>query len=289
MRNNSGKTITIFLILFLILLVCSTSISLFFFLKESETRKRLEAELQQTQTEHMKLQTDAKELQKQLTIAQEKNKEWEDKYNGTLDDLELEQSLREEMKTENAALKEALASESKTKEKIREELTKTIEEKTTKISDIQKELEDAQKKGQELESKLADMEKKTNEQPVAPVVSEAPKIPEVPPVSSPGEILPDSELENKDVELDKIVVNPDSNLKGRVLSVDKDSEFIIVDLGIKDGLKKDDILSVYRGSEYLGDVRISRLQDEIAAADLVPPFSSRLVRKNDAVVPKKFD
>jgi hypothetical protein len=43
-------------------------------------------------------------------------------------------------------------------------------------------------------------------------------------------------------------------------------------------------MSVYRGDEYLGDVRVSRVQEELSAADLIPPFSSRKVRKNDSVV-----
>ena len=34
---------------------------------------------------------------------------------------------------------------------------------------------------------------------------------------------------------------------------------------------------------YLGDIKVTRLQDEMSAADLLPPFSSQTVRKNDQV------
>jgi hypothetical protein len=71
------------------------------------------------------------------------------------------------------------------------------------------------------------------------------------------------------------------------LSVDKETEFLIFDLGAKSGVKQGDVMSVMRGDNYLGDIKVSRVQDEMSAADLIPPFSSRMVRKNDSVVPKQ--
>ena len=89
------------------------------------------------------------------------------------------------------------------------------------------------------------------------------------------------------VDLDRIVVTPDSAKAGKVLNVDPETEFLIFDLGAKNGIKQGDIMSVNRGSAYLGDVRVTRVQEEMSAADFVPPFSSKKVRKNDQVVPKK--
>ena len=89
---------------------------------------------------------------------------------------------------------------------------------------------------------------------------------------------------NREVDLDKIVVAPSSKPDGRILSVDADTEFVIVNLGEKDGIALGDIMSVYRGSDFLGDIRVTRVQAEMSAADFIPPFSSRKVRKNDQVV-----
>ena len=71
------------------------------------------------------------------------------------------------------------------------------------------------------------------------------------------------------------------------MSVDKENDFLIFNLGEKDGVSQGVVMSVYRGSDYLGDVRVSRVQLEMAAADFIPPFSSQKVRKNDQVVLKK--
>ena len=88
----------------------------------------------------------------------------------------------------------------------------------------------------------------------------------------------------KEVDLEKIVVAPRGSPEGRILSVDTDTEFVIVNLGAKDGVKLGDMLSVYRGKEFLGDIKVTRVQPEMSAADLIPPFSSRKVRKNDQVL-----
>ena len=64
------------------------------------------------------------------------------------------------------------------------------------------------------------------------------------------------------------------------------AEFIVFNLGLKQGVKSDDLLSVYRGDEYLGDVKATRVQDEMSAADIIPPLSPQEVRKNDTVVLK---
>ena len=101
-----------------------------------------------------------------------------------------------------------------------------------------------------------------------------------------GEVVPPGRSGHDKVELDKIVVNPQEGTKGHVLSVDTDAEFLVFNLGLKQGVKPDDMLSVYRGEEYLGDVKATRVQDEMSAADIIPPLSSREVRKNDTVVLK---
>ena len=101
-----------------------------------------------------------------------------------------------------------------------------------------------------------------------------------------GEVTPPGQSGKDKVELDKIVVNPQDGTKGHVLSVDTDAEFVIFNLGLNQGVKPDDVLSLYRGDEYLGDIKATRVQDEMSAADIIPPLSSKEVRKNDTVVLK---
>jgi len=77
-----------------------------------------------------------------------------------------------------------------------------------------------------------------------------------------------------------------SSLKGKILTVDRETEFVIINLGSDDGIIKDQIMSVLRDGEYLGDITVTRIQPGMSAADLISPLSSRLVKKNDQVVVK---
>ena len=70
------------------------------------------------------------------------------------------------------------------------------------------------------------------------------------------------------------------------LSVDVETEFVVINLGEKDGVEKGMYMSAYRGNEYLGDIEITRTQSEMAAADLIPPLNSKMIRKNDQIIAK---
>lgn len=112
------------------------------------------------------------------------------------------------------------------------------------------------------------------------------------------------------IELDQIVVTPDVRVteeellqeitgetsttsassgsipEGRILSVDIETAFVVVNLGRKHGISNGTFMAVYRGNDYLGDIQITRTQEEMAAADLVPPLSGKTLRKNDQVIAK---
>jgi len=111
------------------------------------------------------------------------------------------------------------------------------------------------------------------------------------------------------VELEKIVVNPDAgnieeiippdfdyedkfpsldlSLDGRVLSVDRDTEFVIVNIGENQGISIGNVLSVYRNNNYMGDIKVTRTQAEMSAADLIQPLSIRKIKKDDQIKTKQ--
>ena len=286
MHRKTGKTLTIFVILIIIVLASSTSIGFFLYHKESDMRHSIESELDDGRATETKLQTQLKEAQKRLTVLEDKNKEADDKINNLMDEAELNDGLHNALKTENTSLKEALDTAKKEKEKIFTDLQdtdkryqeaagllKAQQEKTQALTKRVAELEDAKQKS---DAKIAAMKAdlmpyndRTADQQIA------------------GELVsggaPRAGTDKNKVELDKIVVNP-NGVRGKILSVDKDAEFVVCSLGLKQGIKPEDMLSVYRGEEYLGDVKVSRVQQDMSAADIVPPFSSRKVRKNDIVV-----
>ena len=102
-------------------------------------------------------------------------------------------------------------------------------------------------------------------------------------------IIP-SQPETQEILLEPIVEEAVSALEtafdGRILSVDIETEFVIVSLGEKDGIVVGNVLSVFHNENYVGDIKITRLQSEMSAADLVLPLSIRNVQKDDQVKTK---
>ncbi len=82
-----------------------------------------------------------------------------------------------------------------------------------------------------------------------------------------------------EVELSPIVVNTQGaalapagetkpGFEGKVMSVNDQNNFVIVDIGEKRGLRVGDTLGVYRGSDYIARLEVLQVRPDIAAADL---------------------
>lgn len=312
--NSSGKVLVIFFVITAMLLISLTAISLFFFQKETEKRKLAEVTLEEYQTEKVEMEEDLVILKKQNFLLQEKNKESEARVNDLSDELELESGLREEMKLETVELEEkikeledakgAFADEIEEEEELHRKLTKDLAASEQKIKELEAqlkaEIERSQRLGELYEQKQQEEASKLEEirGSQANIVAEQ---------SSSEEEASDVDV-SSGIELEEIVIIPrapkvqdvveepafeeevvsviESVLDGRILSVDTETEFVIVSLGRKDGLDVGNILSVYRNENYVGDIKITRLQSEMSAADLVLPLSIRNVKRNDQVKTK---
>jgi len=78
-----------------------------------------------------------------------------------------------------------------------------------------------------------------------------------------------------EVELSPIVVNAQApapaakpGLEGKVMSVNEQSNFVILDIGENRGLRVGDTLGVYRGSDYIARLEVLQVRPDIADADL---------------------
>jgi len=116
------------------------------------------------------------------------------------------------------------------------------------------------------------------------------------------------ELEAKaNVELGKIVVSPESvqvkppvgaatvvkaveakaqSLEGKVLVLNKEYNFVVINLGNKDGIAVGDQFAVYHGDKYIGDVKVEKLQDVMSAAGFASDDVKNKVKEGDKVVRK---
>jgi len=291
MKNSSGRVFTIFLVIIAVLLISLTAISIFFFQKEIEKRKMAELRIEQLQGNESKLESALKEVKRMSFLLEEKNKEADERINSLMDDLELQEGIREKLKNDNVILKGQVEKLAQEKLEYQERLANDIKASEQRISDLEGQLKSSVENKAEVEKLYKDLQQQYSDlKEEADLISVSSKRKNV--ELDQIVVTPDGEdagfnESSQEPDISEIVTLPADSSGGRILSVDTDTDFVIVNLGEKDGIKRNMLLSVYRGKEYLGDIQVTRVQPEMSAADFIPPFTSRSARKNDQVVAKK--
>lgn len=86
------------------------------------------------------------------------------------------------------------------------------------------------------------------------------------------------------VQLERVVVSDAdaAALKGRIVSIHKDWNFVVIDLGW-DVVRIGDTVTIVRNGEVLAKARVDRVQEDVCAATLLSESESGEVRINDLV------
>lgn len=256
----------------LVVLIC---VSIFlagagFYLLQKERVKNLVLEERFQELSSLKIQLEAKLKEQERLIS------------------ELQLKIQES-KLEIEKLKKALESEEKEKEESKaqiEQLKVDLEIQKNSRTDTEKKLTQAQDDLKKLEAQLKILESRKSELEL--------KVKEL-------------EAKSQEVELGKIIVKPESlsdkpdyladqplkdevvsipTLEGKILAVNKDYNFAVINLGTNDGLGPGDIFSVYRDSKYLGEVKLEKVNDSMSAAAFLSADLRDKVSQNDRVVQK---
>jgi len=87
----------------------------------------------------------------------------------------------------------------------------------------------------------------------------------------------------KGVELERIVVSSLPDIEGRVIAVDPENRLVVVNLGRKDNVKPGDRLSVYRGNDFIADIELVKIQNQLSAGAVLSKDNQIQVTINDIV------
>ena len=79
-------------------------------------------------------------------------------------------------------------------------------------------------------------------------------------------------------------IGENTELKGRIVTINKEHNFVVIDLGRQDGIGIGNKFNVYRGDTFLGSVEIIQARDRIAAADIKDLTEGMSIEINDTVV-----
>lgn len=244
--NRNGKTTTVFLLALAILSLCLTAGTLILFKQEKDKRLSLEQQLDQTTTLKLQLEKQLAETKRQLSLMNDRLKESDTKYANLTNEVEVEKSFRQQLENENNQLKDNLSKENKAKEDVKIKFSHAIGE----LKALRGKLGSLQLERLALEEKIKNV------------------------------------TQGQQISLDKIVVSPAEGKDGSIVVINKEHDFAVINLGEANGIFPAQILSVYRGKKYLGDIRIERVQDNMSVADFIAPLNKDKVREGDKVISK---
>jgi hypothetical protein len=73
-------------------------------------------------------------------------------------------------------------------------------------------------------------------------------------------------------------------LNGKILTVNKEFNFVIINLGKKDNLKKGIIFLVYRENKLIGKVEVEETFKDMSSCVIVPWISKEELKRDDGVL-----
>jgi predicted RNase H-like nuclease (RuvC/YqgF family) len=198
------------------------------------------------------------------------------------EDLENERSARENASRELEQIKTELDQQRNSRQDIEGQLTQAQDE-GRKLREQLKVIEQQKK---DLEAKIKDLESGAsgvelgkvvvNNDAAAPAAAEGANTEEntAEPAAS-GESAPAEEQQ----------ATPASMLEGKVTVVNKEYNFVVINLGQRDGVNVGDIFSVYQDDKPVGEIKVEKVHESMSAAGF-PAEMKDTIKENDRVVQK---
>lgn len=269
-RGNRGSALPLILLIVVALALAGG----IFYLYQQERAKNLSLN-EQLQEVNNKYKITDEELRKTKQYSSDlefKLRASETKITNITDELQKEKAARED-----ALMKlEEISSALEQQKTLRTDLENKLTQAHNDLKKLQEQLKTLENKKVELENKLKEMS-----------------------------AVPSGGAAQNNVELGTIVVTPESAkavpaasktpakankpkaaLEGKVLVINKEYNFAIINLGNKDGVGVGDIFVVYHANKHIGDISVEKVHDSMSAAGFLSADLKNKVSEGDKVVAK---
>jgi hypothetical protein len=264
--GSKGKTSVIILIV-LILISLGLAGGTFYLLQNERNEKaRVQQQLEVVKAKELEVSENLKTAKKEIATLEDRLQETRLQSEKLTMSLEQEKSAKKEALTQIDQMYAQLEEQKKAKAYLEKMFYETSDE----LSKMQAQAKDIETKRLALEKKVKELEDQAHK-----------------------------------IELGKIVVSPEgagqaagkapadgskkeasANLEGKVLVINKDYNFVVTNLGKKEGIDIGDVFSVYHGPDYIGDVKIEKIHDSMSAAGFVSAETKDKVSEGDKVIQK---
>jgi predicted RNase H-like nuclease (RuvC/YqgF family) len=262
--NSKAKAIVLVILILISLAIAGGG----FYLYQQEHVRNIDLQVKFDDLTAKQKLTQAKlfEAQKSLSIIEAKLKDATSQIDALTSQLQQEKASKEEALSKMEQMKSDLDQQKESRSDLENKLSKAQDDLRT----IQSKLSKIEAGKKALEMRIKELEAKSNVELGKIVVS-----PEA--------------ASAKPLTVLSAVNNPESTAKGlggKVLVLNKEYNFVVINLGSKDGVVINDEFSVYQGNKNIGDVKVEKVQDTMSAAGFVSDKLKNMIKEGDKVVRK---
>jgi len=283
----------LFLLIALILISLLLSAGVFYLLqKERAKTLTLQTELANLKEVQKVAEVKLNESKKLITDFELKLQEAQGQITSLTQSLEQEKTARREASDQM----DNLRAELKEQKNLRTELENKLIQAQDDTRKIQAQMKEMDAKKIALEAKVKDLEEQVDDIQTRDV--ELGKIVVAPDAES-DESLADEALNQQEAKKAKEPAKPEEktekqekksaqpSLESKILVVNREYNFVVINVGSKDSVRVGDIYSVYHGGKLVGDIKVDKVHDSMAAAGFVSADMKDKVSEGDKIVRKR--
>jgi DNA repair exonuclease SbcCD ATPase subunit len=241
--------------------------------KERANNLALKDQLEDVVTKERISEAKLEESKKTISALEVKLQESQGRIESLTWDLEQEKTTRQESLTQIEELKADLEKQKTLGVDLENKFAQAKEE----VKKTQSQLSELMNKKSELETKIKDLEAQVKKVELGTIVVESP-------AGAPGTAAKPAQTTTPTKKQEEPPAA--KKLEGKVLVLNKEYNFVVINLGSKDGINIGDVFSIYHDNKILGDVTIGKVHDSMASADFDSLEIKNKVREGDKVVQK---
>ena len=278
-RRQAGKMLVPLLSVLAALAMGVAAVAIYLQMQEREKRIARERELQLTLAENDSLKTHLQETEQAKAKTEEELGRAKKDLGQAKEELvkaveaqeQLTKSIEDREREINRLTKDMAQAKDRT-EQIASQLSGVQRER----DDVKRQISDLERAKNQLESKVLELSSAQQQQTAAQPTVELDKVfvtntPQ-PIIGTPasGTILP-------------VTASSGSDSDGQVVVVNREYDFVVMNLGKNHGLSIGQEFQIVRGAQVLGRVKVEKVYDELSAAAILPDSQKNNIREGDAV------
>ncbi len=289
--SEKGKSAVIILVVLLLLSLSAAGGAYFLFQQEHERNLVLQDDLEEIKTRQKISESKLEEAKRMLAALDTRLKDTRGEITELATMLDVEQKNKDEALAQVEVLRVDLNEQRRLRIQLESDLANTVEA----LNDTQGQLDNLGFQKSELEAQINDLhDRSTNLEDKMEgvelgkiVVNRDKKAAK----KKSGGWWPWRKKKEEPVQAEEPEPEPQSEatagqMQGEILIVNRDYNFVVMNLGSKDGVAVDDLFSLYHDNKYIGDVKISKIHDSMAAADFLSDEAKNLAAEGDKVIIK---